>query len=345
MQFKKGLGLLGLMVSVVIPIQTFAVGPTGLGTREINKAQKPVAKLEEDVNRRKSITPKQKVILNTEHQENLKNEIVEEDKEEINPAYNDGSEIIEGVELDRRDVDFDSWFPDYDEFELKDDSEYEEEFDNVEEGLDIKKAVEDTKKDINKKEDKNIFGFAKRSRVYKNGNKILVTTKSDVLPLIDNGDNYKVKNSNIIIPKEDVLKVDNINDIKDLDKRVERAAKINKVVGYALSQQGKPYVWGATGPSGFDCSGLVVSSYKTINVSMPRTSYTQCYSGYPVKSKELRPGDCLYFNITKSSGHVGIYIGDGLFVHAPKKGDVVKVTSLRYGNYSKTICGARRFVA
>ena len=342
MQFRKGFSFLGLMLVLTMPTQIFATGSKSLGTREITKNTKPVVNIQEDVNRRKSITPQKKVVLNTDYQKNFKNEVVDEDEQ---AELNDGSEIIEGVELDKRDVDFDSWFPDYDEFELKDESEYEEEFNNITEGVDIEKAVADTKKDINKKDDKNIFGFAKRSRVYKSGNKILVTTKSDVLPLIDNGSNYKVKNSNIIIPKEDVLKVDNMNDIKDLDKRVARAAKINRVVGYALSQQGKPYVWGASGPSSFDCSGLVVSSYRTINVSMPRTSYTQCYAGYPVKSNELRPGDCLYFNITKSSGHVGIYIGDGLFVHAPKKGDVVKVTSLRYGNYSKTICGARRFVA
>lgn len=342
MHFKKGLVLTGLMACMLLPTQIFAAGSTELGKREVTKIETKIAATEDDVNTRKTLTGKKKVILNTDYQKNFKNEPVEEDDDVS--KENDGSEIIEGIVLDKRDVDFDSWFPDYNEFELKDESEYETEFKSIKEGIDIEKAVADTKKDINGKNDKSIFGFAKRSRVYKNGNKILVTTKSDVLPLIDNGDSYLVKNSNIIIPKEDVVKVDNIKDIKDLDKRVARAAKINKVVGYALSQQGKPYVWGASGPGSFDCSGLVVSSYKQIGVSMPRTSYTQCYAGYPVKSNELRPGDCLYFNITKSSGHVGMYIGDGLFVHAPKEGDVVKVTSLRYGNYSKTICGARRFV-
>lgn len=326
---------LGLVLILMLPIQTFAYKPKELGVR--NDTNKSQILNQTDKNKRNGIASTgKKVILDTSYQDEYANDPVDYKES----AYDDGSELSNDVELDKRDVDFESWFPDYSEFEIKDENTYE----NVEESVDIEKAIEDTKQNIKDKQSKEIFGLAKRSKVYKSGNKILVITKADVLPLIDNSNTYKVKTSEIQIPKTDIVPISDIKDIKDLDARVKRAAKINKVVGYALSQQGKPYVWGAAGPNSFDCSGLIVSSYRQVGITMPRTSYTQCYSGYPVKSAELRPGDCLYFKITKTSGHVGMYLGDGLFVHAPKEGDVVKVTSLKSGHYSQTICGARRFI-
>ncbi|MEV4562025.1 NlpC/P60 family protein [Kitasatospora sp. NPDC049285] len=92
----------------------------------------------------------------------------------------------------------------------------------------------------------------------------------------------------------------------------------------ALDQQGDLYKWGATGPSTFDCSGLMVYAYAQAGVSLPRTSEEQASVGVNVGTDwhNARPGDLvIYFS---DRHHVGMYIGNGLVVHAPKPGDVVK---------------------
>ena len=102
------------------------------------------------------------------------------------------------------------------------------------------------------------------------------------------------------------------------------AAKV--ALNTALAQQGKPYAWGGSGPNSFDCSGLTSFTYKAAGISLPRTSKAQAGVGAPVARNALQPGDLVFFYSPVS--HVGIYIGDGLMVHAPTAGDVVKVTSV-----------------
>ncbi len=95
-------------------------------------------------------------------------------------------------------------------------------------------------------------------------------------------------------------------------------------VSAALSKQGAAYVWGATGPSTFDCSGLMVWAYAKAGVSLPRTSQSQATVGTNVGTdwRNAQPGDLVvYYN---DRHHVGMYIGNGLVVHAPRTGDVVK---------------------
>ena len=111
------------------------------------------------------------------------------------------------------------------------------------------------------------------------------------------------------------------------------------VVGEAMSQLGKPYVWGAAGPDAFDCSGLVAWAFAQLGVSVPHSSYALAGMGAPVSRDQLQPGDLVFFD---GNGHVGIYIGGGQFVHAPHTGDVVKISSLSEGWYSATYVGARR---
>jgi cell wall-associated NlpC family hydrolase len=111
------------------------------------------------------------------------------------------------------------------------------------------------------------------------------------------------------------------------------------VVGAAMSQLGKPYVWGAAGPDSFDCSGLVAWAYAQLGVSLPHSSYAQASMGTPVSRDQLEPGDLVFFD---GNGHVGIYIGGGQFVHAPHTGDVVKISSLDEDWYSTEFDGARR---
>ncbi|MGW7453859.1 NlpC/P60 family protein [Streptomyces sp. NPDC054787] len=90
----------------------------------------------------------------------------------------------------------------------------------------------------------------------------------------------------------------------------------------ARAAVGRPYVWGSTGPSGFDCSGLMVWSYRQAGVSLPRTSQAQRYAGRQVPLSQARPGDLVTYRADAS--HVGMYVGNGQVVHAPYPGARVR---------------------
>lgn len=105
------------------------------------------------------------------------------------------------------------------------------------------------------------------------------------------------------------------------------AKKRNAIVKLVKKEIGKPYVWGATGPSAFDCSGLTTYVYKNAaNQILPRTTYGQITLGktIPVSTKTLKKGDLLFWG----NYHVAIYIGGGKFVHAPAPGQNVKMQTL-----------------
>ncbi|MEU2394766.1 NlpC/P60 family protein [Streptomyces sp. NPDC007369] len=96
-----------------------------------------------------------------------------------------------------------------------------------------------------------------------------------------------------------------------------------RAIAFAHGAIGKPYVWGATGPSGYDCSGLTQAAYRSAGLSLPRTTYTQINAGRRVSRGELAPGDLVFFypGVT----HVGLYIGNGRMIHAPRPGSTVRV--------------------
>ncbi|MFD9884873.1 NlpC/P60 family protein [Streptomyces alboflavus] len=106
------------------------------------------------------------------------------------------------------------------------------------------------------------------------------------------------------------------------------AAKAQKVIAFAEKQMGKPYVWGATGPGSYDCSGLTQAAWKTAGISLPRTTWDQVKVGTTVPTSQAKPGDLVFFYDDIS--HVGIYIGDGKMIHAPKPGANVRVESIYY---------------
>ncbi|MCA1006704.1 C40 family peptidase [Rhodococcus hoagii] len=114
------------------------------------------------------------------------------------------------------------------------------------------------------------------------------------------------------------------------------ASSNQAVANAAQSKVGSPYVWGATGPSSFDCSGLVQWAYKQAGKSVPRTSYDQVGGGTSVSKANLQPGDVVAFY---GAEHVGIYIGNGSVVHAPTEGENVKISPLD----SMTFSGASRY--
>ncbi len=97
----------------------------------------------------------------------------------------------------------------------------------------------------------------------------------------------------------------------------------------ALSRQGSPYRWAAAGPRAFDCSGLMVWSYRQAGVSLPRSSRAQSGVGSSVGRAQLQPGDLIFLYSPVS--HVGMYVGDGRYVNAPQSGDVVKVVTVPWG--------------
>ncbi|MGW9282048.1 NlpC/P60 family protein, partial [Streptomyces diastaticus] len=106
------------------------------------------------------------------------------------------------------------------------------------------------------------------------------------------------------------------------------AAKAEKVIAFARAQMGKPYVWGAAGPDSFDCSGLTQAAWKTAGISLPRTTWDQVGVGQKVSVDAAQPGDLVFFYDDIS--HVGIYIGGGEMIHAPKPGADVRVESIYY---------------
>lgn len=104
------------------------------------------------------------------------------------------------------------------------------------------------------------------------------------------------------------------------------AAARSSAVQNALGKIGAPYRYGASGPSAFDCSGLVNWAYKQEGVSLPRTSRAMASAGAPVSKAALRPGDLVLFY--RPVSHVGIYVGNGKVVHASTSGTPVKVSSM-----------------
>ncbi|WP_406439629.1 NlpC/P60 family protein [Streptomyces sp. NBC_00631] len=110
------------------------------------------------------------------------------------------------------------------------------------------------------------------------------------------------------------------------------ATKAAKAIAFARAQIGKPYVWGATGPGSYDCSGLSQAAWKAAGVSLPRTTYDQVNAGTTVPLAEAQPGDLVFFYDDVS--HVGIYIGNGMMIHAPKPGAYVREESIYYGGES-----------
>lgn len=122
------------------------------------------------------------------------------------------------------------------------------------------------------------------------------------------------------------------------------SASSNSVVQVAESYAGSKYVSGGSSPSGFDCSGFTQYVYGKCGITLSRTSYTQATQGTAVNKSELQPGDLLLFHYYGSSsiGHVGIYVGNGKFIHAANSNRGVVYDSIESGYYADNYAGARR---
>ncbi|MER5889370.1 C40 family peptidase [Streptomyces sp. NPDC001941] len=107
---------------------------------------------------------------------------------------------------------------------------------------------------------------------------------------------------------------------------VRHASAAAVAVDVALAQRGKPYVWGATGPGSFDCSGLTQYAYRRAGIRLPRVTWDQLRAGRRVGLDSIRPGDLVFY---RGAAHVGLYVGDGRIVHAPHPGAPVRTADLR----------------
>ncbi|MEU0003122.1 NlpC/P60 family protein [Streptomyces sp. NPDC006314] len=103
-------------------------------------------------------------------------------------------------------------------------------------------------------------------------------------------------------------------------------ARAAAAVSYAYAKLGSPYVWGATGPNAFDCSGLVQAAYRSAGISLPRTTYAQINAGRRVSRSELQPGDLVFFY--SGISHVGLYVGGGQMIHAPNPSAPVRLAPI-----------------
>lgn len=111
----------------------------------------------------------------------------------------------------------------------------------------------------------------------------------------------------------------------------------------AMSLLGAPYKWGGSGPTSFDCSGLVQYVHDQLGIDAPRTAAEQYSAAKPVRLSSLAPGDLLFFRIKgKRISHVAIYTGEGRFIHAPQTGRPVELRTLDDEFYAPRLAGAGR---
>lgn len=115
-----------------------------------------------------------------------------------------------------------------------------------------------------------------------------------------------------------------------------------KVAALARTQVGKPYAWGGTGPERFDCSGLALYVYRQLGIALPRVSADQASTGVHVDRAELKPGDLVFFSLRSAFDHVGIFLGNNRFVHAPRRQEPVRVDNLDDAWWNRAYKGARR---
>lgn len=116
----------------------------------------------------------------------------------------------------------------------------------------------------------------------------------------------------------------NTSDI-NLDFEVDASGRAQKAIDFALSQIGDPYVYGGTGPNGWDCSGLMMKSWAAAGVSIPRVVGPQYNASQQIPMSALQPGDLVFYG---DMSHDGMYLGNGRVVHAPRPGKSVEITSL-----------------
>lgn len=196
------------------------------------------------------------------------------------------------------------------------------------------------------------YGLNHYDKLYMNEIGMMALSKGDVLKIDGEYNNHYytiTKSGNVFfVPKNRVELIDPMNPAftqEYINSRIERQSKITEVVGFAYMQLGKPYFWGGKGTVAYDCSSLMQTSYRTVGTEIPRTSRVQSEFGQIVAPHSLQIGDLVFF---KGSGgyvsHVGMYIGEGQFIHASSSQAKVTISGLSESYYQNHIVGARRII-
>ena len=169
---------------------------------------------------------------------------------------------------------------------------------------------------------------------------------------------YKVRFGNFIskkVAEEKAKRIVRLGVVKSYyiitpeNYRVEKGAKDirSRLVRTAKRYIGLPYKWGGTSPTrGFDCSGLTMVTYRINGYNIPRTSRQQYKKGKSVGFRSLNPGDLVFFDMKRVGkvSHVGLYIGGGRFIHAPRRGKNINISSLSKSYYKKRFVGGRSYI-
>ena len=159
---------------------------------------------------------------------------------------------------------------------------------------------------------------------------IFLFIQSNAFAAKQTNDQQLINAYNILVKKQPVKKA-TVKQHKTLKKPSKIAPQINAVL-VAKKQINKKYRWGGTNPyTGFDCSGLMQYAYKASQIHLPRTAAAQYKHTKRISMKNLKTGDLIFFHTRRTRAkvnHVGIYLGGGKFIHAPRRGKLVSVTDL-----------------
>lgn len=121
------------------------------------------------------------------------------------------------------------------------------------------------------------------------------------------------------------------------------ASRHQQIARIVRRMRGRPYQYGGTTPSGFDCSGLVWYSHYQVGIRVPRTAAQQYRAGRKISHRKIRPGDLLFYRISRTNPyHVATYTGNGQFVHAPSSGKKVMAVDMQNPYWKKRLIGIRR---
>lgn len=215
----------------------------------------------------------------------------------------------------------------------------------------VKKIIDYDNKLITSLQGKKININKKKEELVKKRNEVIAIKKDKEEKLVKlNEDKEKqkklivqAKNEEKLYASKDSAQVNDamkqVNSIRQAIPKINpsRGATLisdNAIIAYATNYLGTPYVWGGTSPNpGFDCSGFTQYVYEHFGILLGRTTYDQINNGYSVSRDSLQPGDLIFFGTYSNPHHMGMYIGNDSYIHAPHTGDVIKISTLGRDDY------------
>jgi len=192
-----------------------------------------------------------------------------------------------------------------------------------------KKELDEKQQNLNTAKDELITLHAQDKQKL---DKLIVTKESQnkLLTELNSKENLLAGSTNQLSVNKSMSKINEIrtSSAKSTLSRGSATISSNAIIAYASNFLGTPYLWGGTTPAGFDCSGFTQYVFAHFGVSIGRTTFNQINDGVQVSKDNLQVGDLVLFGTSSNPHHVGIYIGDNNYIHAPHTGDVIKVSPL-----------------